>query len=206
MSIISYAITVCNEKEEIEVLLETLRMFKRSEDNINVLLDKPKACHRLIDLLYSYSSANLITLKESTFQGDFSKWKNELNEMCKGDYIFNIDADEIPSLELIHNLPYLIEQKVQAIAVPRVNTVEGITQEHINKWKWTVNEKGWINWPDYQTRIYKNNPEIKWVGKVHEKLRGYEVMSSIPTNLDMHLIHPKKIDRQERQNEFYSAI
>lgn len=203
---ISYAITVCNEEEEIELLLETLRRLKRPEDDINILLDKPKAPHTLVDLLHRYSSIDAITLKESAFQGDFSQWKNELNRMCKGDYIFNVDADEIPTAELIRNLPHFLDQQVEAIAVPRVNTVEGITQEHINKWGWKVNQKGWINWPDYQMRIYKNSPEIKWVGKVHEQLGGYQTVSIIPKDLSMYLVHSKKIGRQEKQNQLYETI
>ena len=203
---ISYAITVCNEEEEIELLLETLRRLKRPEDDINILLDKPKAPHTLVDLLHRYSSIDVITLKESAFQGDFSQWKNELNRMCKGDYIFNVDADEIPTAELIRNLPHFLDQQVEAIAVPRVNTVEGITQEHINKWGWKINEKGWINWPDHQMRIYKNSPEIKWVGKVHEQLGGYETVSIIPKDLSMYLVHSKKIGRQEKQNNFYNTL
>jgi len=203
---ISYAITVCNEEEEIEVLLETLRLLKRPQDDINVLLDAPKAPQPLIDLLYKYSSADIITLKESTFQGDFSQWKNELNQMCKGDFIFNIDADELPTAELIRHLPHFVEQGVEAIAVPRVNTVEGITQKHIDKWRWKVNDKGWINWPDYQMRVYKNSPTIKWVGKVHEQLAGYLTVSILPKDLSMYLVHSKKIARQERQNQFYQTI
>jgi len=203
---ISYAITVCNEEEEIEILIETLRLLKRPQDDINVLLDAPKAPQSLTDLLYKYSSADIITLKESTFQGDFSQWKNELNRMCKGDFIFNIDADELPTAELIRHLPHFVEQGVEAIAVPRVNTVEGITQKHIDKWRWKVNDKGWINWPDYQMRVYKNSPTIKWVGKVHEQLGGYLTVSILPKDLSMYLVHSKKIDRQERQNQFYQTI
>lgn len=203
---ISYAITVCNEEEEIELLLETLRRLKRPEDDINILLDNPKAPHTLVDLLHRYSSIDVITLKESAFQGDFSQWKNELNRMCKGDYIFNVDADEIPTAELIRNLPHFLDHQVEAIAIPRVNTVEGITQEHINKWGWKVNQKGWINWPDYQMRIYKNSPEIKWVGKVHEQLGGYETVSIISKDLSMYLVHSKKIGRQEKQNQLYDRL
>ena len=35
---------------------------------------------------------------------------------------------------------------------------------------WNVNDKGWVNWPDYQWRIWKNKPKIKWKNKVHEVL------------------------------------
>ena len=40
---ISYAITVCNELEEIQRLIPLLKEIKRQEDEIVVLLDKPKA-------------------------------------------------------------------------------------------------------------------------------------------------------------------
>jgi hypothetical protein len=55
------------------------------------------------------------------------------------------------------------------ILVPRINTVKGITIEDITKWKWNVDNDGHINWPDYQFRICRNIPEIKWEGKVHER-------------------------------------
>jgi len=205
---ISYAITVCNEKKEIEQLLDFLIKYKRKEDEICVLLDKPKSDLFIRDTLYVYSSKDLITLKESAFLGNFSEWKNELNRMCKGDFIFNIDADEIPHEKLIHFLPELIKNnpEIEVMLVSRVNTVTGITEEHILKWGWNVNEKGWVNWPDRQMRIYRNSPNIKWMGKVHEKVEGYKTVSYIPPVEEWSLYHPKSIERQEKQNNFYSNL
>ena len=138
---ISYAITVCNEEKEIKQLLDFLLKHKRQEDEICVLLDKPKANLFLLDMLYKYSPNDHILLKESAFQGDFSEWKNELNRMCKGDYIVNLDADEIPDEHLITYLPQILEENnVDLIRVPRINTVEGITQEHIEKWGWNISK------------------------------------------------------------------
>jgi hypothetical protein len=105
---ISYAITVCNELEEVSRLLNFLHQHKRSKDEICVLLDKPKASQQLLDELYYWSSKDIITLKESTFQGHFADWKNELNGMCSGDYIFQIDADEVPNEELLEALPNIL--------------------------------------------------------------------------------------------------
>ena len=62
---------------------------------------------------------------------------------------------------------------------PGVNTVEGLEDKHIQKWRWSINELGWINWPDYQWRIWKNKPEIKWKNKVHEVLDGYKNLCSL---------------------------
>jgi len=205
---ISYAITVCNELEEIKRLLSFLYQHKRPGDEICVLLDKPKASQELIDQLYRYSSADWITLKESEFQGHFADWKNELTRMCSGDYIFQIDADEIPHINLIENLPALLRdnQAADMIRVPRVNTVEGLTQAHIAKWGWNVNEKGWVNWADWQTRIYKNNGIVKWKNKVHEVLEGFNIHGMLPMEEEWALYHPKTIERQERQNNYYESL
>jgi hypothetical protein len=205
---ISYAITVCNELEEISRLLNFLHRYKRVDDEICVLLDKPKASQELLDELYYWSSNDIITLKESAFQGHFADWKNELTKMCSGDYIFQIDADEIPNEYLIESLPEILETnfQVEAYVVPRVNTVEGLTQEHIQKWGWRVNENGWVNWPDHQWRIYKNTTDIKWKNKVHEVLDGYKTMAQLPAYEDLSLYHPKTIERQERQNNYYNSL
>lgn len=205
---ISYGITVCDEYEEIVRLIDFLHEHKHPEDEICVLLDKPKASPILLDRLYRYSSANWILLKESAFQGHFADWKNELTRMCSGDYIFQIDADEIPNDYLMESLHEILETnlEVEVYQVSRVNTVEGLTQEHINRWGWDVNEKGWVNFPDYQWRIYKNISEIKWKNKVHEILEGYKTIALIPAFEALSLYHPKTIERQERQNNYYNTL
>jgi hypothetical protein len=204
---ISYAITVCNELEEIKRLLKHLLEFKRKEDEICVLLDKPKASQELVDLLYRYSSTDQITLKESAFQNHFADWKNELTRMCKGDFIFQIDADEYPHQELINHLPIILEvNDADVFLTPRINTVSGITQEHISNWRWHLNDKEWVNFPDYQWRIYKNIPSIRWINKVHEKLGGFKQFTYLPEVEEYCLYHPKDIERQERQNNYYDKI
>jgi hypothetical protein len=203
---ISYAITVCNELDEIKRLVPFLLQYKRPEDEICILLDKPKASHVLVDQLYKYSSANWITLKESTFQGHFAEWKNELTKMCSGDYIFQIDADELPNELLIENLHSVLENNVDVILVPRVNLVQGITPQHIQAWGWKQNEKGWIQWPDFQWRIYKNNSEIEWKNKVHEILDGYKSYANLPEMEEYAIYHFKTIERQEKQNGYYSTL
>ena len=204
---ISYAITVCNEIKEIKQLISFLLKYKREEDEIVVLMDN-KGPDEVWEYLKSIGK-NSILLHKDKFNNDFSKWKNHLNSLCSGDYIFNIDADEIPSETLVKNLPQILELNpdVIAYAVPRVNTVEGLTQEHIQKWGWNVNEKGWVNYPDYQSRIYKNDPEIFWERKVHERLNTWEDTQPLPMETeDWVLYHPKDIARQERQNELYNKL
>jgi hypothetical protein len=209
MPSISYAITISSEINEPIDLIHFIHKHKQSQDEICVLLDKPKIHHWTLDQLYRFSSSNWITLKESAFQNNFAEWKNELNSMCNGDYIFNIDADEIPSETFINNIHELIElnPEIKAYALPRVNTVEGLTQKHIQKWGWRIDDKKRINWPDYQVRIYKNTPEIYWEGKVHETLNIRDKAVSLPIETqDWALHHPKTIERQEKQNNYYSTL
>ena len=204
---ISYAITVCNELEEVSRLLNFLHQHKRSEDEICVLLDKPKASQQLLDELYYWSSKDIITLKESTFQGHFADWKNELNGMCSGDYIFQIDADEVPNEELLGALPnILIDSNSDVILTPRINIVEGITPQHLQMWGWKQNDKGWVQWPDPQWRIFKNTPNITWKNKVHEVLDGYKTYAYLPEFEEYSLYHYKHILRQESQNNFYNKL
>jgi hypothetical protein len=203
---ISYAITVCNELEEVSRLLNFLHQHKQSEDEICILLDKPKASQELLDELYYWSSKDIITLKESTFQGHFADWKNELTKMCSGDYIFQIDADELPNELLIENIHSILENNVDVILVPRVNIVNGITPQHVQHWGWKQNEKGWVQWPDFQWRIYKNSPDIKWEKKLHELLNGYKTYSNLPEMEEYALYHFKTIDKQEKQNNYYSTL
>jgi hypothetical protein len=140
---------------------------------------------------------------------DFSKFKNFLNKFCTGDYIFQIDADEIPNELLISHLPELLELNPDndVYLVPRVNTVEGMSQDHMQQWGWNVNAEGWINWPDYQWRIWKNKSEIKWINKVHEKLDGFSTYTLLPAETEaFSLYHPKTIERQIKQNKYYDTI
>ena len=206
---ISYAITVCDEFLEIQNLLYFILKRKRPEDEVVVLVDLTKnpPTSELLGYLHKLSSDNYITLSEQNFNGDFSRWKNLLNRSCSGDYIINIDADEIPTEYFMEHVPTLLETNdVDMIMVPRVNTVEGLTQSHIDKWGWNVNKDGWVNWPDPQMRIYKNIDSIKWVNKVHEVLEGYKTVTSLPINEEWAFHHPKTIDRQEKQNNYYSTL
>lgn len=205
---ISFAITVCNEFVEIQKLVPFLLKLKRQQDEIVILYDQKNGNEEIASWLKKFNKLPNVQFWRGFFDGHFADWKNQLTEYCKGDYIFQIDADELPNRALIENLPNIIEANpsVEVYLVPRVNTVEGLTEEHINKWNWNVNEKGWVNWPDPQWRLWKNKPEIKWVNKVHERLDGYKTYSNLPFQEELALYHPKDIVRQEKQNTFYDTL
>ena len=213
---ISYAITVCNEFDEIQRLLKLLLTFKRSEDEIVILYDEVNGTNEVRDYLKSIITGHTYSPLEDyptrwysyDFDGHFANMKNELTNMCTGDYIFQIDADEMVTPTMLENLSSILEvnSSVDVFLVPRINTVEGLTQEHINKWRWSVDEKGWVNFPDLQWRIYKNNGKIKWKNKVHEVLEAYTTISQLPHDEEYCLYHPKTIEKQEKQNAYYDTL
>ncbi len=207
---ISYAITVCNEHKEVEKLLTFLFEHKRDQDQVVVQMDKDNVTKEVIDICERFESkqASEYNLVQYSLDKNFAAYKNNLNKSCAGNWIFQIDADEIPNEYLIEALPFILEanEDTEAFWVPRVNTVAGITEEHIAKWGWRVDDQGWVNFPDWQMRIYQNNEDIYWVKPVHEQLRGYTKFANLPAEEKYALYHPKNIGRQEQQNKFYETI
>jgi glycosyltransferase involved in cell wall biosynthesis len=204
---VSYSILTHNETTSLQKLIEFLIKHKDEKDEI-VILDDYSDNKKTIEILDTMCSIYDIKFEQRHLLKDYAGQKNYLSRMCKGEYIINIDADELPNRWLIKNIKSILEVNptVDLYWVPRVNTVEGITQEHIDKWRWQVNDKGWVNFPDYQGRIWRNRPNIRWKNPVHEVLEGYKEHTFLPAEEEFCFYHPKDIDRQEKQNQFYTTI
>jgi len=203
---ISYAIPVHNEYEEIDRLLKHLIQHKNEEDEIIVQCDQGNTVPNVYKVLDNYKGK--IQVIEFPLNRDFASFKNNLKNHCTGEWIFQVDADEIPEEYLINMLPTILgnNPNTEVFWVPRINTVEGLRKEHIQKWGWNVDPNGRVNFPDYQCRILQNGPKIQWVNKVHEVLYGHSSQSQLPANDEFCLIHPKSIERQEHQNKFYNTL
>lgn len=208
MSTISFAITCHNEHIELERLLDQLVKILKPGDEIMLQLDSTatsevKKVADKYNIGYKFEYHRIY----SSLNNDFATFKNNVKNHCTRDWIFFIDADEYLSKGLAENIHEILETNkglVDLIAVPRINTVEGLTRDHIDKWRWFVDENGYVNYPDYQTRICTNKPNIEWVNKVHERLTGWKTTANLPYGYD--LIHPKTIERQEHQNNYYNTI
>ena len=202
---VSYGITVHNEAEELKRLLNILTNKIDKEDEIVICIDGDD--EKVESVVGEYLSENEAIVYKRKLDGDFAAQKNSVIENSTGDYVFHIDADEYPSDGLLEYVkPILEANDIDLIWVPRVNTVDGITEQHIQQWGWRVSEAGWVNYPDYQSRIFKNSPEIRWKSKVHERIHGAQTFSHLPPNETLSLYHPKTIDKQEEQNNFYSKL
>jgi len=203
---ISYGLTVCNEHEEINSLINYLLERIDKEDEIVVVYDQNRVTNEVMDVLSQYKEK--IFFYPFNFQQNFLDNKNFMNSKCTGEYIFQIDADEIPEDFLVRNLKTVLESnQVDLLITPRKNLVPGLTQDHIKRWNWRVTQQGWVNWPDAQKRIYRNTPNIKWSGhQVHGMVEGYKTYASLPFEEEWSIIHNKTLERQEKQNDRYDQI
>jgi len=206
---ISYTITAWNEDRELDKLFNILRVHIKDTDEIIVQLDSDSVTDEVRKVCSIYQERiPYLKIIEFSLNKNFSDFKNNLKNHCTKEWIFNIDADEIPSSTLMHIIHSILESNshLDVLIVPRWNVVDGITQSHINKWNWRLDDSQRINWPDWQMRIYRNKEEIKWKNKVHEVLDGYDKYSFLPEDKDFCLFHMKTIERQENQNNFYAKI
>lgn len=202
---ISYGLTVCNEHLELKNLIEFLLPRIQKTDEIVVVYDKNRVTNEVHQVLAAHSEVKAYPFD---FKQNFLENKNFLNSKCTKDYIFQIDADEVPSESLVEYLPTILnDNPVDLLITPRKNLVSGLTQEHIRKWGWQVTDDGRVNWPDWQKRIYKNTPNIQWTGHVvHGMVTGYKEYAILPMEDEYCIIHNKTIDRQESQNNRYNKI
>ena len=201
---ISYGITVHNEAEELQKLLQVLNKNIDKEDEIVVCVDgdDEKVEAVLGESLDSWQ--NYIVYKRK-LNGNFAEHKNSVIEKASGDYVFHIDADEYPNEILIQQLKEILEiNEVDLIWIPRVNTIEGMKQEHVQKWGWRITGKGWVNYPDYQARVFRRDESIRWTRPLHEYIKGCKTYAHLPPHEELSLYHPKTIQKQEKQNLFYN--
>ena len=199
---VSYGITVHNEAEELIKLLEVLSKNIDDEDEIVVCVDGDD--EKVEAVLGEYLSENKAIVYKRKLEGNFAEHKNSVIEKSSGDYIFHIDADEYPNEILLQQLKQILEiNDVDLVWIPRVNTVDGFTEQDVQKWGWRVTENGWVNYPDYQARVFRNREDIRWTRPLHEYITGCKTYAHLPPQEELSLYHPKTKEKQEQQNKFY---
>ena len=191
---ITYSIQVCNESRELYSLLNFLIKVKDEEDYINVIVD-------------SLHTTDKVKLVNEHFKDSISVFYNPFINFCKNahfhlekcttEYMFGIDADEMPQESMIKGLKQVLnEHNVDILYIPRINIHPGSTQEFLEKTKFHVNQVGWINWPDYQGRVIKK--DVKWTDEIHTKpIHDGKKVGSLGDNPTLALWHIKSIEKQE---------
>ncbi len=204
---ISYGITVHNESEELNKLLEILVHKTQAEDEIVIVQDgdDKKVEEVISSWMNQYLDAKGIYWWTRKLDGNFADQKNYVIEQSSGDYIFHIDADEYPHETLIEQLPEILTiNDVDLVWIPRVNTIDGMTEQDVMKWGWRVSEQGWVNYPDYQSRVFRRDENIRWTRPLHEHIVGCKTYSHLPPHEELSLYHTKTIEKQTQQNVFYN--
>ena len=200
---ISFGITVYNEHEELNKLLNILVNKIDDEDEIVICVDGND--NDVKDVIDKYSIDSRVVDYKRKLDGNFADHKNSVIEKSTGDYIFHIDADEYPHEQLLQQLKPILEvnDNVDLIWIPRVNTVEGFTQTDVRRYGWRMTENNWVNYPDYQARFFRNDKSIRWTRPLHELITGCKTYAHLPPHEELSLYHPKTREKQIQQNNFY---
>lgn len=204
---ISWAVTTKNEGAYIQDLLNQLIPYCETTGDEIVVVDDYSDDEFTRSILDANHSLGNIKLYQHHLNNDFATHKNFLSEQCTGDYIFQIDADETFHPNLLTYLHDIVDNNdIDLFLIPRVNVVTGLTDEDIQRWGWQVNENGWVMFPDYQHRLFRNHKDIRWEGKVHERIVGHKTIAPLPAEEEWALYHIKDIERQRKQNDYYSTL
>lgn len=229
--------------ETLERLLNRLFQYKQNNDEVIVLLDSHAlnpSTRQIVEKYISEKDKNFVIQIETSdphkhiekefnkhkmmfgdrvfcnnLNNDYGSHKNYGNSRCMGDFICQIDGDELPSVVLMENVKSIIESNpdVELIFVPRINDFRGVTVEHAKQWGWRLTPSPQcenrlvVNWPDYQGRIYKRDTaRIKWDRKLHEKIVGHKQYSFLPAEEEWALYHDKTIETQIKTNLRYNRV
>jgi glycosyltransferase involved in cell wall biosynthesis len=219
---VSYLVTCSNETDTLKkLLLKLIEVNLDTQDEIIVLLDKKysnigdPSYEIIANHFHDYCGipTERGILEVHDLNNDYGAHKNFGIEQCSGDYIFQLDGDEMPPDCLLgESLHELLESNptIEAYAVPRINDFKGVTPEHAKQWGWRLTKsptykRPLVNWPDYQFRIFKRDyPRISFLRKLHEKIEGYSSYSTLPPEEDWAIYHDKTIEKQIQTNLRYN--
>ena len=147
---------------------------------------------KTISIIEEYN-ANLIHRK---WDDNFEIQKNTSLDAANHEWRIWIDADETYEPIFWNQLCWYIRDAnnrgVDCINVPRINTVEGITQEFADQQAWNLSYFNWVNYPDYQQRIFKSH--CRFAGRTHERIINVKKDAAI---VGVHCNHPKTLERQK---------
>ena len=229
---ISYCIPVHNEHFELDLLINQLLKFLNENDEILIQGDQGKVTDQVVSVIRKHHRNRQVKYIEYPLNKDFASFKNNLIKNSIGDYIFQVDADELVSTVLLENLKFILieNSEIDLFRLPRLNIVQGLLDDQVKQWGWRkdkmfVEKLDYstkdildkyslgldfvfaINWPDRQSRLFKRKESIHWQNKVHEVIVGMNSFADLPdTDFDYCLFHVKTAHRQLTQNKFYETI
>ena len=124
---------------------------------------------------------------------DFAAARNCADTKCSGDYIFSIDADEILEPGGVNKLRDAVLSRLMAYAVK----IDAPSSYY------------------YKVRLYRNIPEVRWIGKVHNRmnvpgkvidarlLTGYSQSHQKDPDRALRMLHAAVADGPEQGRAMY---
>lgn len=201
---LSYLVTSHNETTSLDKLLSKLVQNKKDNHEI-ILLDDYSDNQTTLEIIQKYKES--VVFHQHKLERNYGAHKNYGIEQCKGQWIFQLDGDECPTDLLLENIDIVLESNEanEVIWLPRMNFFIGVTQADANQWGWRLHD-GMVNFPDYQSRIYKNLSHIRYQRRLHEKVEGFKSYTFVPPQTDYAIIHEKSIEKQRQTNLNYNKM
>lgn len=213
---VQYEIVVVDDFSTDEYTLNVLDKFKNKICLFNHALNKNYAEHKNFmnqrctgDWIFNLDADEFVT-------DDFLSFIPHLIDMNPG-----IEAFWIPRINTVDGLTLKDLQQWGWVITKfedhrRIKSIDSNSPEYalLKAFNFIISEENnvvtyyepIVAWPDFQLRLYKNNPNIQWTRPVHETLVGYNKFGMLPQEPEFAIRHYKDIDRQRKQNEFYSKI
>jgi len=211
MKTISFLVTCKNETTQLEKLLSCINEYvtKNGYEDECIILDDYSDNPETLTILEKYTQTKGFTIHKHHLNKNYGEHKTHGKSLCSKEYVFQLDADELPTGELLEILKELLETnpETELFWLPRVNNFIGVNQDDAVQWGWklsSLNSMTVVNWPDYQTRLCKNVPNISWKKALHERLTGEKVYTVLPDHPDYAIYHEKTIKKQIETNLKYN--
>ena len=201
---LSYLVTCHNETSSLDKLLSKLVQNKKDNHEI-VLLDDYSDNPESLEIIQKYKEKT--SFHQHKLDRNYGAHKNYGIEQCKGTWIFQLDGDEYPTDILLENIDVVLESNAdnEVLWLPRLNYFVGVTELDVKTWGWNYQD-GMINFPDYQSRVYRNLLHIRYQRRLHEKVEGFKTYTFVPPQKDYAIVHEKTIEKQRQTNLNYNKM
>lgn len=105
---ISYAVLTHNQGHKLQTLVDMLIKNIDDQDQI-VIVDDYSDDQITKDILDKYKDINNIIIQKRQLNNNFALQKNYLFDLCKNQYIFNLDADQLIQQQLLDNIKTVLQ-------------------------------------------------------------------------------------------------
>lgn len=138
-----------------------------------------------------------VTVVMRRFDGNFAEQRNFGIDVCRNDWIFELDADEKPAVPLLAGLSRIAGElarvSVECAGIVRLNIIDG-----------RLVEGPGTGGLDYQYRLHRR--ECRWQGAVHEEIVGWTNRVELDFHDGHFIVHDKASARHRARNDYYDIL